>query len=69
MTIRQWLCGLRGHDTHLKLETAKLSLHCVTCGHETAGWKLNETPPTVTVPGDRQRHALKRPRLVTRRIA
>jgi hypothetical protein len=67
--MRQLLCGLRGHDTLLHFEQERMSLRCVSCGHETPGWKLNEAPPTVTVRGDARRHVL-RPRFVsTRRVA
>jgi hypothetical protein len=45
-------------------------LRCVSCGHESPGWDLNEAPPNVTVRGDSRRHALVRPHLVSaRRIA
>jgi hypothetical protein len=47
-----------------------MSLRCVSCGHETPGWELNEARPTVTVRGDARRHALRPHRLVSdRRIA
>jgi hypothetical protein len=68
--LSQTLCGLRGHDTLLHFEDERMSLRCVSCGHETPGWELNEVPPTVTVRGDARRHALARPQLVSeRRIA
>jgi hypothetical protein len=45
-------------------------LRCVSCGHETPGWELNEVPPTVTVRGDNRRHVIARPHLIrARRIA
>jgi hypothetical protein len=68
--LRQLLCGLHGHDAMLQFEHDRMFLRCVSCGHETTGWELTETPPTVTVRGDARRHALVRPKLVTaRRIA
>jgi len=68
--LRQMLCGLRGHDTLMHFEDERMSLRCVSCGHETPGWELNEVPPTVTVRGDARRHALARPQLISeRRIA
>lgn len=68
--VRQFLCGLHGHDTLLQFEQERMYLRCVSCGHETKGWELTETPPTVTVRGDARRHAIVRPKLVTaRRIA
>jgi hypothetical protein len=68
--IRQAFCGLHGHDTMLQFEQERMFLRCVSCGHESAGWELNEVPPTVTVRGDARRHAVARPQLVSaRRIA
>ena len=68
--LSQLFCGLRGHDTLLHFEDERMSLRCVSCGHETPGWELNEVPPTVTVRGDARRHAMARPQLIsTRRIA
>ena len=67
---RRVICGLFGHDTLLHFENERMSLRCVSCGHESPGWELNETPPTVTVRGDARRHALARPKLVNaRRVA
>ena len=69
-SLRQMFCGLRGHDTLLHFEDERMSLRCVSCGHETPGWELNEVPPTVTMRGDARRHAIARPQLVSeRRIA
>ena len=66
--MRQMLCGLHGHDTLLHFEQDRMSLRCVSCGHETPGWELSEAPPTVTVRGD-ERTAMH-PHLVSaRRIA
>lgn len=68
--LRQMLCGLHGHDTMLHFEQERMSLRCVSCGHETPGWDLNEVPPTVTIRGDNRRHAIPRPQLISaRRIA
>jgi hypothetical protein len=70
--MRQMLCGLHGHDTLLHFEQGRMSLRCVSCGHETPGWELTEpTPtPTVAVRDDARRAANIRPHLVSaRRIA
>jgi len=68
--LRQMFCGLHGHDTMLHFEQERMFLRCVSCGHETPGWELNETPPTMTIRGDARRHALARPQLIrARRIA
>ena len=68
--VRQMICGLHGHDTLLHFDKDRMSLRCVSCGHETPGWELNEVPPTQTFRGDARRHAIARPHLVSaRRIA
>jgi hypothetical protein len=59
---RELVCTLTGgHDTVMKFEDGRMALRCVSCGHETPGWELNETPPTTTHAGDRTRHQLARP--------
>jgi hypothetical protein len=68
--VRQMVCGLHGHDTLLHFEHDRMSLRCVSCGHETPGWELNEARPTVTMRGDARRTTMHRPQLVSaRRIA
>jgi hypothetical protein len=68
--VRQVFCGLHGHDNLLQFEQDRMFLKCVSCGHETPGWSLNEAPPTVTIRGDARRHAVVRPHLISvRRIA
>jgi hypothetical protein len=68
--LRQTFCAMHGHDTMMRFEQERMSLRCVSCGHETPGWSLNEVPPTVTVRGDARRLAIARPQLVSaRRIA
>jgi len=68
--LRQTFCSLHGHDTMLHFEQERMSLRCVSCGHETPGWTLNEVPPTVTMRGDARLLTMSRPHLVSeRRIA
>lgn len=68
--LRQIFCGLHGHDAMLQFERDRMFLRCVSCGHETPGWELNEAPPNVTVRGEVRRRAVARPQLVrARRIA
>ena len=68
--LRRMICGLHGHDALLHFEEERMSLRCVSCGHETPGWALNEAPPTVTVRGNNRRHVVMRPQLISaRRIA
>ena len=67
--LRQMMCGLHGHDTLVQFEQDRMFLRCVSCGHETPGWELNEPRPQVTV-REAPRAALARPHFVTeRRIA
>ena len=38
--VRQFLCGLHGHDALLHFEGERMSLQCSSCGFETPGWDL-----------------------------
>ena len=67
--VRADVCGLHGHDTLLHFEQDRMSLRCVSCGHETPGWELNEARPRVTVRGDARRHAMRPHLMSVRRIA
>lgn len=68
--LRQMFCGLHGHDNLLQFEQERMFLKCVSCGHQTPGWSLNEAPPTVTARGDARRHTVVQPRFMgVRRIA
>jgi len=42
--IREAFCGLHGHDNMLRFEHDRLCLKCVSCGHESPGWELKDTP-------------------------
>ena len=39
--VRQFVCGLHGHDALLHFGPGRLSLHCTSCGYETPGWDVN----------------------------
>ena len=67
--VKQMFCGMHGHDNLLQFERDRMFLRCVSCGHESPGWELTETPPTVTEVGDASRHAIVRPLVGIRRIA
>jgi hypothetical protein len=43
--VRQLFCGLHGHDNLLQFEQDRMFLKCVSCGHESPGWELGDTPP------------------------
>lgn len=68
--LRHLMCGLHGHDTLLQFDHGRMFLRCVSCGHETPGWELNDAPPTVTARVEERHHGMARPQLITeRRIA
>jgi hypothetical protein len=64
--VRQALCGLHGHDTLMQFEHDRIFLRCVSCGHETHGWELNDLRPAVKV-REAHRAPMARPQLVTER--
>ena len=68
--MRQAYCGLHGHDSLLQFEQDRMFLKCTSCGHETPGWELTETPPITTEEAPARRPTLVRPQLVgERRVA
>jgi hypothetical protein len=69
--IRQTVCGMYGHDSLLQFEQERMFLKCVSCGHETPGWELNEAPPTVTLDVEvERRQVAMQPQLISeRRVA
>ena len=56
--VRQFLCGLHGHDALLHFEHGRMSLQCTSCGYETPGWDLNASDEP------RQAVAVEQPRVV-----
>lgn len=38
--LRRLMCGIRGHEAAMHFEPDRLSLRCLNCGYETAGWIL-----------------------------
>jgi hypothetical protein len=64
--LRQMMCGLHGHDRLVQFEQDRMFLRCVSCGHDTHGWELNEPRPQVTV-REAPRAALARPHFVSER--
>jgi hypothetical protein len=57
--VRQFFCGLHGHDTLLHFGQGRLSLQCVSCGYETPGWDVK---------GDPNRTIIQKPRIVHMRL-
>jgi hypothetical protein len=39
------LCGLQGHQGLLQFQRDRMFLRCLSCGHESSGWKLKEERP------------------------
>jgi hypothetical protein len=39
-SVRQFICGLHGHDALLHFEHGRMSLLCASCGHESPGWEV-----------------------------
>lgn len=68
---RQTLCGLHGHDNLLQFEQERMFLKCVSCGHESPGWELSDTPPPRPVAREEARRlSFVPPQLVgVRRVA
>ena len=42
--VRQFVCGLRGHDALLHFDQGRISLLCGSCGYESPGWDIQEAP-------------------------
>jgi hypothetical protein len=42
--VRQFICGLHGHDALLHFGQGRLSLQCTSCGYETPGWDVKGDP-------------------------
>ena len=40
-TLRQAMCGLGGHEYYVHSADNRMFLECVTCGHETPGWRID----------------------------
>jgi hypothetical protein len=64
--LRQFMCGLHGHDSLVQFEQDRMYLRCVSCGHETHGWELNESRPHVSI-RETHRAPLARPQLIRER--
>ena len=65
--VRQVFCGLHGHDTLLQFEKERMFLRCVSCGHQSPGWELNEAPPVASDRADDQHRPVARPHLISAR--
>ena len=68
--VRQFLCGLHGHDALLHFEQGRISLQCTSCGYETPGWdvKVKGVPAHLDTP-QAARHIIRLPLIGERRVA
>ena len=60
-----WL--LWRHDEFMQFEKNRLSLRCISCGHETPGWVLDRKTPVIGFPGERR--PTQDPRVSERKVA
>lgn len=68
LQLRQFVCGLHGHDSLMHFEQGRISLLCASCGHETPGWDIKEAQtPRSTV--DTSRRVVRMPLVRERRVA
>jgi hypothetical protein len=56
--LHQAYCAMHGHDNLLQFESDRMCLKCVSCGHESPGWQLDEVPPAARLQGNADHHAL-----------
>jgi len=66
--VRQFLCGLHGHDALLHFEQGRISLQCTSCGYETPGWDVKAAPVRTETP-QAARHIIRLPLISERRVA
>jgi len=66
LQLRQFMCGLHGHDSLMHFEQGRISLLCASCGHETPGWDIKEAPHSSI---DTARRVVRMPLVQERRVA
>jgi len=72
--VRQAICGLHGHDSLLAFDHDRMYLRCVSCGHETPGWEVGDTPaaevPAIRPAAQAATRPLMQPHLISfKRVA
>ncbi len=68
--VRQFFCGLHGHDALLHFERGRMSLQCTSCGYETPGWDLRAADePPQTAEFKSLRRVVRMPFVGQRRVA
>jgi hypothetical protein len=68
-SVRQFICGLHGHDSLLHFEEGRMSLLCSSCGHETPGWDVKAAPMQRDVAEAAPRRVMRMPLVGERRVA
>ena len=68
-SVRQFICGLHGHDSLLHFEQGRMSLLCSSCGHETPGWDVKSAPAQREVVQTADRRVMRLPFVGERRAA
>jgi hypothetical protein len=63
---RQFVCGLHGHDNLLEFGRGRLSLKCVSCGHESPGWEIKSRADATVATSRPERKRRLLPHLSTR---
>jgi hypothetical protein len=66
--VRQFICGLHGHDALLHFGQGRMSLQCTSCGYESPGWDVN-AEPEVAVISRTKRRIVQMPLVGQRRVA
>lgn len=56
--LNQTMCGLTGHDALRHLSGTRVTMRCMSCGHETPGWEVSGRGPRRRFEGDAQRHQM-----------
>lgn len=67
--LRQFICGLHGHDALLHFEKGRMSLQCTSCSYETPGWDIrsDHQPQPSTATGSPR--VVRMPLVRERRVA
>lgn len=70
-SVRQFICGLHGHDSLLHFEQGRMSLLCASCGHETPGWDVKGRPAVEArhQVAETERRLVRLPLVSERRVA
>jgi hypothetical protein len=67
--LGQMFCGLSGHDSMRHFESNRVTMRCVSCGHDTPGWEISERGPRKRFDGNPRHHLLTTEHLTLRKTA